>query len=44
MLKDSALLREKIQYVFTNFTAFMVYIYEYLNETKYWYPLCDQDE
>lgn len=44
MLVDIALSREKIHFVFTNIPALMVYIYEYLNKTKYWYPLCDHDE
>ena len=38
------LIKQKIQVVFTNIRAYFLYIYNYLNETKYWYPLCDLDE
>jgi len=44
MFVDFSLLKQKIQFVFTNMPAFIVYIYNYLNETKYWNPLCDLDE
>ena len=38
------LIKQKIHVVFTNIHAYLLYIYNYLNETKYWYPLCDLDE
>ena len=39
---DFSTIKQKVLFVFVNIPDFMVYIYNYLNETQFFYPLCDK--
>jgi hypothetical protein len=41
MTMDISLIKQKIHFVVTNIPAFLLYIYAYLIDTKFFYPLCD---
>ena len=38
---DISLITQKIQFVVTNIPALMLYTYNYLLDTSFFYPLCD---
>jgi hypothetical protein len=43
MTIDISLIKQKIHFVVTNIPALMLYTYEYLIDTKFFYPLCDRE-
>jgi len=43
MIVDIYSIKQKIHFVVTNIPALMLYTYQYLIDTKFFYPLCDRE-
>jgi hypothetical protein len=41
---DFALIKQKTLLVFYNIPVFLVYVYDYLIDTRFFYPLCDDED
>lgn len=38
---DLAIMKEKVLFFFVNIPTFIGYVYRYLDDTNFFYPLCD---